>query len=433
VELKSQDSKHWKLAELVDGIRARKMNAEKFIVFQIVIMQRSRDVKQAKDIRKRISRRLNAWDEGKFKMLIRDTERDLKSFLSTKQGNVTAEQRAKIFHRKMLRGDVRGAVRYLTEREKGGILLPDDIDEKSGNTISEVLESKHPDARTPDANSLPKYSNTPDFVDVDITEESVEKVARRLSGSAGLGGTDSHALQHWLLRFGAASRKLRIALAEFTDWLSNSFPPWAAYRAIIAGRLCAVDKCPGVRPLGVGESWRRAIAKMLLLVAGSEAKEACGIDQLCAGLEAGIEGAIHAMQNLWDLHQQEEEWGFLLIDAKNAFNEQNRTGMLWTVRHDWPSGARFVFNCYKDWATLALRSNNGTAAFLSSKEGVTQEDPLSMFAYGIGVLPLIRLLKAQFTRVKQPWYADDAGAGGKFSDIRSFFRKLQEIGPNFGY
>jgi hypothetical protein len=41
-----------KLAELLDGVRARKMNAERFIVFQIVIMQRSRDVKQAKDIRK---------------------------------------------------------------------------------------------------------------------------------------------------------------------------------------------------------------------------------------------------------------------------------------------------------------------------------------------------------------------------------------------
>jgi hypothetical protein len=240
-----------------------------------------------------------------------------------------------------------------------------------------------------------------------------------------------------------ASWKLCSALANFTDWLANDFPDWPAYRAIMAGRLVALDKCPGIRPLGVGETWRRAIAKTLLLVAGSEAKEVCGIDQLCAGLEAGIEGSIHAMTQLWKLHQHEEEWGFLLIDAKNAFNKQNRTGMLWAVRHEWPSGARFVFNWYTHWATtLVIRNNNGTGAFLYSKEGVTQGDPLSMYGYGIGIVPLIRILKADFPAVEQPWYVDDAGAGGKFDNTRKFFRQLQgrkffrqlqEIGPNYGY
>jgi hypothetical protein len=208
----------------------------------------------------------------------------------------------------------------------------------------EVLESKHPHARIPDANSLPNYSQTPNYVDVGITEECVKKVAQCLSSSAGLGGTDSHALQQWLLRFRTASRELHTALAELTEWLSNSFPPWAAYQALMAGHLVALDKCPGVRPLGIGETWWRTLTKTLLLAAGSKAKEACGIDQLCACLKADIRGGIHAMQNLWDLHRQEEEWGFLLIDANNAFNEQNRMSMLYTVQHEWLSGARFVFN-----------------------------------------------------------------------------------------
>jgi hypothetical protein len=229
-----------------------------------------------------------------------------------------------------------------------------DIDEKSDDLVKSVLISKHPDARIPKPESLPHYAHTPDFVEVDIPADAVKKVAPQLSSSAGLGGTDSHALKHWLLRFGVASLKLREALADFTDWLSNGFPPWAIYRALMSGRLCALDKCPGVRPVGVGETWRRATAKILLLVAGAEAKEACGIGQLCAGLEAGIEGGIHAMQALWDLHKTEENWGFLLMDASNAFNEQNRIETLWAVRHKWPSGARFVFNCYKHWAVLVL-------------------------------------------------------------------------------
>jgi hypothetical protein len=51
----------------------------------------------------------------------------------------------------MLRGDVRGAFRYLTERGKGGILLPDNINKKTGDTIAEVLEFKDPNAGILDA------------------------------------------------------------------------------------------------------------------------------------------------------------------------------------------------------------------------------------------------------------------------------------------
>jgi hypothetical protein len=38
-----------------------------------------------------------------------------------------------------------------------------------------------------------------------------------------------------------------------------------------------------------------------------------------------------------------------------------------------------------------------------------------------------------FPAVDQTWYADDAGAGGKFNAIKQQFAKLQEIGPHYGY
>jgi hypothetical protein len=74
----------------------------------------------------------------------------------------------------------------------------------------------------------------------------------------------------------------------------------------MSGRISALDKCTGVRPVRVGKTWCRHTAKFVLLVVGAEAKEACSVNQLCAGLEAGIEGGIHAMmQALWDLHETE--------------------------------------------------------------------------------------------------------------------------------
>jgi hypothetical protein len=43
------------------------------------------------------------------------------------------------------------------------------------------------------------------------------------------------------------------------------------------------------------------------------------------------------------------------------------------------------------------------------------------------------VLQKEFPAVKQPWYADNAGAGGSFTDLRKFFLRLQEIGPLYGY
>jgi hypothetical protein len=102
---------------------------------------------------------------------------------------------------------VRGAVRFLSSREKGDILQPStDIDEKTGGLAEMVLRSKHPDTRIPKPEYLPKYANTSNFVlAAMITADAIKKV--QLSGRSGLGGTDSHALKHWLLRFGVASQK----------------------------------------------------------------------------------------------------------------------------------------------------------------------------------------------------------------------------------
>ena len=72
--------------------------------------------------------------------------------------------------------------------------------------------------------------------------------------------------------------------------------------------MIALDKQPGIRPVGVGDNWRQMMAKCLLKVAGTEAKAACGMTQLSGGLEAGIEGAIYEMRVLWDEHKAEEDW-----------------------------------------------------------------------------------------------------------------------------
>ena len=43
---------------------------------------------------------------------------------------------------------------------------------------------------------------------------------------------------------------------------------------------------------------------------------------MAGGVEAGIEGTIHAARLQWAQHSDEEDWGFLLIDARKKSLQQ---------------------------------------------------------------------------------------------------------------
>ena len=56
-----------------------------------------------------------------------------------------------------------------------------------------------------------------------------------------------------------------------------------------------------------------------------------------------------------------------------------------------------------------------------------------MVAHGIGILPSIKNLKAEFPDVTRPWYAGDAGALGMFARVEAYFHSLERHGPGRGY
>ena len=88
-----------------------------------------------------------------------------------------------MYHRLVLHGKLRTAVRWKTERETGGILHPGDWCTKTGDWLMEVLCSKKPEARKPNAVSLDLYPNRPmELIPVDITDDMVTAVAGRLLG-----------------------------------------------------------------------------------------------------------------------------------------------------------------------------------------------------------------------------------------------------------
>jgi len=151
-------------------------------------------------------------------------------------------------------------VRALTNRKGGSVLRPDDACTKTGSPVLSVLQDKHHELRDPPLADCEKdgafkhyEGGAPATIPIVISIDTVEQVVAKLSGMAGLGGTDVVDLQNWLLCFGAESEAFREEMASWTNWLANETPPWPAYRALMAGRLVALDKQPGIRPVGIGE------------------------------------------------------------------------------------------------------------------------------------------------------------------------------------
>ena len=62
--------------------------------------------------------------------------------------------------------------------------------------------------------------------------------------------------------------------------------------------LIILEKYPSVRPVRVGETWRRMLTKCVLAVMGAGAKEYCGTEQLCGGLKARFEGGVYTVRLL---------------------------------------------------------------------------------------------------------------------------------------
>ena len=97
-----------------------------------------------------------------------------------------------------------------------------------------------------------EYEELPETVPLGFREDDVTWVASNLSGAAGALGAEAIELQNWLLPFVCASEELRVVISMLADWIANSSTPWAFYCALMVCLLVALDKRPGVRPVGIG-------------------------------------------------------------------------------------------------------------------------------------------------------------------------------------
>ena len=342
------------------------------------------------------------------------------------QGNL-----ARSFAKLLFQGKTNAALQLLSEQGKGGVLRVDDLVDLGDHVqkpVLDILRSKHPHAQSVSPAALPEGSTDPPEVHPvvfdQITGASIRCAALRTKGAAGPSGIDAHGWRRLCTSFKSASHDLCHALALLARRLCTTFVDPKGISPFLACRLIALDKCPGVRPIGICETPRRIIAKAVLFVTKGDLQDAAGSMQLCAGQIAGIESAVHAMRSIF---LKEDTEAVLLVDASNAFNALNRQVALRNARHLCPSLANILINTYREPSELFVDGE-----VLWSEEGTTQGDPLAMPLYALATIPLINRL-GRVPDLKQVWYADDASASGRLSSLRSWWDNLRSSGPDFGY
>ena len=228
---------------------------------------------------------------------------------------------ARAFSNLMFQGKTNAALQLLSQRGIGGVLhIHDPVNRSDPDSLSifDTLKSKHPQVQPASPDSVPLLSlDVPEIHPVifdRIDASSIRSAALRTKGAAGPSGIDAHCWRRLCTSFKSASEDLCNSLAQVARRLCTSFVDPKGLSALLACRLIALDKCPGVRPIGICETARRIISKAVLQVTRADLQDAAGSLQLCAGQIAGIEAAVHTMKEAF---AREETEAVLLVDASN--------------------------------------------------------------------------------------------------------------------
>ena len=220
------------------------------------------------------------------------------------------------------------------------------VNNPSQGNVRDALAHKHPvpGPITPEAvllSNTPPIDHDPHFSIFDqLNGDLIRRVVLQSSGAAGPSGIDAYGWRRLCISF-SSSPNLCYALARVARRLCISYVDPSCISALVASRLIALDKCPGVRPIGIGETSRRIICKAILSILGNDVIGAVGPLQLCAGQFSGCKAAVHCMRQLYEDTATE---ALLVIDAISAFNSLNREVALRNSLHLFPSLGRALVN-----------------------------------------------------------------------------------------
>ena len=270
------------------------------IILPILLLQQPHKRSKSKEHTKCLERRLKTWRDGDLAALIREGRTIQQRLPKVRRANAANENRlARTFANLMFKGKTHAALDLLANSGRGGLLHLDQPanSDSDSTTVREVLVSKHQPSQPASPNST-LHGPPPEIHPVvfdSIDARLIRSTALRTSGAAGPSGLDAHSWRRLCTAFKTASNSLCQSLAEVAKRLCSSLVDPQGLAPLLACRLIALDKCPGVRPIGIGDTARRIITRAILSITRGDIQDAAGSIQLCAGQLSGCEAAVHSV------------------------------------------------------------------------------------------------------------------------------------------
>ena len=292
-------------------------------------------------------------------------------------------------------------------------------------TIDQLLD-KHPKGNTIPNEQLEPQQNTL----VATNEDILREIKSFAVGSAP--GRSCLRFEHLLDAFQCSVPLIAQHCLESVTSIVNLLLSGSACanvaKYICGAKLIALNKGDSeIRPIAVGELFRRIAAKVACTAVKNEAQRLLTPRQVGVAVSAACESVVHSVRDLISSHSHRTDMAVLKVDFSNAFNLIDRHTFIKEVRTKMPHIFNWIWYCYGSESILDY--DNFT---INSSCGVQQGDPLGPLLFSLALAKLTTRIDQASQLLFHVWYCDDGTLIGTIPELQKALNVIIAEGQELG-